>query len=372
MQYEKKQKEERPVLAICYDFDKTLTPNDMQAKGYIQSVNYKVKQFWDDSNKMARDNDMDANLAYMFKMVTEAEGNFVFNKKALADYGAKVKLFPGVEDWFKRIKNYGKKHGVIVEHYIISSGLKEMIEGTKMAKDGDFEKVYASSFFYNERGVATWPAQAINYTNKTQFLFRIEKGVLDINDQGVNEYFSPEKIRVPFRNIVYIGDSETDIPCMKLVNTYGGHSIGVYDPDKLDKSKVYKMIHDNRINYFVPADYTEKSELDTLIKAIIEKTVSYERLEEKHIKDLAESKQYEKSIIIESTVNKSNDVYENMVAPLTSILNASLSSSLMTSMKAFQDLFKNGISSIINSAFTEEEDSNQKDGNEKPDDERKE
>ena len=159
---------------------------------------------------------------------------------------------------------------------------------------------------------------------------------------------------------------------MKLVNTYGGHSIGVYDPDKLDKSKVYKMIHDNRINYFVPADYTEKSELDTLIKAIIEKTVSYERLEEKHIKDLAESKQYEKSIIIESTVNKSNDVYENMVAPLTSILNASLSSSLMTSMKAFQDLFKNGISSIINSAFTEEEDSNQKDGNEKPDDERKE
>ena len=372
MQYERKQKEERPVLAICYDFDKTLTPNDMQAQGYIQSVNYKVKQFWDDSNKMARDNDMDANLAYMFKMVTEAEGNFVFNKKALADYGAKVKLFPGVEDWFKRIKNYGKKHGVIVEHYIISSGLKEMIEGTKMAKDGDFEKVYASSFFYNERGVATWPAQAINYTNKTQFLFRIEKGVLDINDQGVNEYFSPEKIRVPFRNIVYIGDSETDIPCMKLVNTYGGHSIGVYDPDKLDKSKVYKMIRDNRINYYVPADYTEKSELDSLIKAIIDKTVSYERLEEKHIKDLAESKQYEKNIIIESTVNKSNDVYENMVAPLTSILNASLSSSLITSMKAFQDLFKNGISSIINSAFIEEDDLNQKNENEKPEDEDKE
>jgi hypothetical protein len=116
------------------------------------------------------------------------------------------------------------------------------------------------------------------------------------------------------------------------------------------------MIHDNRINYYVPADYTEKSELDGLIKAIIEKTVSFERLENKHIKDLAESKQYEKNIIIESTVNKSNDVYENMVAPLTSILNASLSSSLMTSMKAFQDLFKNGINSIINSAFIGEHD----------------
>lgn len=93
-----------------------------------------------------------------------------------------------------------------------------MIEGTEMAKNNAFERIYASSFYFNERGVAKWPAQVVNYTNKTQFLFRIEKGVLDINDPGVNDYFSPDEMRVPFRNMVYIGDSDTDIPCMKLVN----------------------------------------------------------------------------------------------------------------------------------------------------------
>ena len=122
-----------------------------------------------------------------------------------------------------------------------------MIEGTQIAKNGAFEKIYASSFYLNEKGVAKWPAQVVNYTNKTQFLFRIEKGVLDVNDPCVNDYFAPEDIRVPFRNMVYIGDSDTDIPCMKLVNTYGGHSIGVYNPDTIDKKKVYKMMNDNRI-----------------------------------------------------------------------------------------------------------------------------
>jgi hypothetical protein len=135
---------------------------------------------------------------------------------------------------------------------------------------------------FDKDGVAVWPAQAINYTNKTQFLFRIEKGVLDVNDYGVNDYFPPEEIRVPFRNMVYIGDSATDIPCMKLVNANGGHSIGVYNNDTLDKSKVFKMLTDNRIKYFASADYTEDSELDRLVKAIILRTASNEILEEKH------------------------------------------------------------------------------------------
>ncbi len=192
--FERKRKENKPVLAICYDFDKTLSPDDMQAQGYIQSIGYEIPEFWTESNSLAENNDMDQNLAYMYKMIQEAEGNLVCNQKNLNDYGAKVKLFPGVEEWFERIRKYGKNKGVIVEHYIISSGLKEMIEGTSVAKKGAFEKVYASSFYYNERGVAVWPAQVVNYTNKTQFLFRIEKGVLDINDPGVNDYFSPEDI----------------------------------------------------------------------------------------------------------------------------------------------------------------------------------
>lgn len=218
MTFERRKKEKQPVLAICYDFDKTLSSDDMQAQGYIQSVGYDIAQFWAETNQMAAENDMDTNLAYMYKMVQESEGKLIFSRESLAGYGAKVKLFPGVTEWFERIRAYGKEHGVIVEHYIISSGLREMIEGTEIAKKGAFEKIYASSFYYNVRGVAVWPAQVINYTSKTQCLFRIEKGVLDINDPGVNEYFPPEQMRVPFRNMVYIGDSDTDIPCMKLVN----------------------------------------------------------------------------------------------------------------------------------------------------------
>lgn len=273
-------KEDRPVVAICYDFDKTLSPDDMQAQGFIQSVGYSIAEFWRESNGLAENNDMDQNLAYMFKMMEAAEGRVLFTRNTLLECGAKVQLFPGVEDWFRRIKEYGDEHGVIVEHYIISSGLKEMIEGTAVA--GEFEKIYASSFYYNEKEVAKWPAQVVNYTNKTQFLFRIEKGVLDINDPRVNEAFAPEDIRVPFRNMIYIGDSDTDIPCMKLVNVNGGHSIGVYNAETLDRTKVYKMMREGRIKYFAPADYSDGTQLDTLVKAIIDRTATNEALEEIH------------------------------------------------------------------------------------------
>ena len=151
-----------------------------------------------------------------------------------------------------------------------------------MAKNGDFERIYASSFYYNEKGVPVWPAQVVNFTGKTQFLFRIEKGALDVNDRNVNEFYPPEDLRVPFRNMIYIGDSDTDIPCMKLVNSQGGHAIGVYDPFTGDKTKVRKMMRDDRIRYFAPADYRDGSELDTLVKQIIDSTVYNEILIKKH------------------------------------------------------------------------------------------
>ena len=276
-EYKRERKEEKPVLAICYDFDKTLSPDDMQAQGFIQSVGYDVGEFWKQSNGLASGNDMDQNLAYMLMMQQAAEGKKLFTRGELMKCGKEVVLFPGVKDWFKRICAYGEEHGVLVEHYIISSGLKEMIEGTDVA--GEFKKIYASSFFYNEKGVAIWPAQVVNYTNKTQFLFRIEKGVLDINDPGVNDSFAPDEMRVPFRNMVYIGDSDTDVPCMKLVNVNGGYSIGVYNADTKDKTKVYKMMRENRIKYYAPADYSEGKELDILLKAIIDRTAENEALE---------------------------------------------------------------------------------------------
>lgn len=273
-QFERKKKEDRPVVAICYDFDKTLSPDDMQAQGFIQSVGLDVEKFWRDSNGLAEQKEMDQNLAYMFRMKEEAEGQVLFTKEKLAEYGAQIKLFPGVDGWFERIRAYGRARDVIVEHYIISSGLREMIEGTAVAKNGAFERIYANSYYYNEKGVAVWPAQVVNYTNKTQFLFRIEKGVLDVNDPAVNDSFPPEEIRVPFRNMIYIGDSDTDVPCMKLVNTYGGSSVGVYDPCTEDKTKVHKMMREGRIRYYAPADYSEGKELDRLVKAMIDRTAA--------------------------------------------------------------------------------------------------
>lgn len=277
---------DKPILAICYDFDKTLSPDDMQAQGYIQSIGYKVEEFWKESNKRAEDNDMDQNLSYMYMMADKSRGKVLFTKEKLREYGSEVVLFPGVDTWFDRISAYGTEKGVNVEHYIISSGLKEMIEGTPVAPK--FKKIYASSFYYDDKGVAVWPAQAVNYTNKTQFLFRIEKGVLNVNDQNVNAYFKPDQYRVPFRNMIYIGDSETDIPCMKLVNTNGGHSIGVYNADTKDMSKVFRMLDENRIKYFAPADYTENGKLEILVRQIIDRTVSNEILEKAHFECVAE------------------------------------------------------------------------------------
>lgn len=288
---------DKPILDICYDFDRTLSPEDMQAQGYIQSIGYDVADFWKESNSLAADNDMDQNLAYMYTMVTKARGRLVFNKEILKADGAKIKLYPGVDTWFTRVNQYGQEKGITIEHYIISSGLKEMIEGTMVAKY--FKKIYASSFYFDDVGVAVWPAQAVNYTNKTQYLFRIKKGILDINDQKVNDYFDPDKVVVPFRNMVYIGDSDTDIPCMKLVNSNGGYSIGVYDSETQDKTKVFKMLREHRIKYFAPADYREGSSLEGLIKNIVDRTKTNEVLERKYFKCFDEMSEEQKNKSIE-------------------------------------------------------------------------
>ena len=298
--FKREKKTDKPVIALCYDFDKTLSPDDMQAQGYIQTVQPEgsdvIGDFWKESNSRAAANNMDKNLAYMYTMKKKARGQIVFTKEKLADYGSKVALFHGVKDWFKRIRDYGAERDIIIEHYIISSGLKEMIEGTSIAKE--FKELYATSFYFDEDGVAVWPAQVVNYTNKTQFLFRISKGVLDVNDDAVNDSFPPDEIRVPFRNMVYLGDSDTDIPCMKLVNSQGGYSIGVFNPDEKDemkaKNKVYKMMRDNRISYFAPADYSEGSELDELVKLIIDKTVYNEKLYKKKYINQKEAIEQEK------------------------------------------------------------------------------
>ena len=342
---ERRTKEDKPVLAICYDFDKTLSPDDMQAQGYIQEVfGDDVEAFWDECRELAEANEMDSNLAYMRKMVEYAHGRIVLTRKTLREYGAKVKLFPGVEGWFERIRDYGRQHNVIVEHYIISSGLKEMIEGTSIAKE--FEQIYASSFLFDKVDAPIWPAQAINYTNKTQFLFRIEKGVLDVNDSGVNDYFEPETIRVPFRNIVYIGDSVTDIPCMKLVNANGGHSIAVYDNSTLDKSKAFQMLADNRIKYFTPADYTDGSELDKLVKSIILRTAANEVLEEKHF-----ACKKERDAAQESSNAKYSQEHMKLILSLDGSRNFETTHAIMLQLLTVDDWSKDEIDILLDIAL---------------------
>ena len=235
----------QPILTVCYDFDYTLSPQNMQ-DGYISSLGADISEFWKKSNDFAKDNNMDSNSAYMYKMLDLARGKIVLNRANLAAYGASIDLYPGVTEWFDRINAYGRLHGIIVEHYILSSGLREMIDGTSIRKH--FRAVFASSYYYNSRGEPNWPAQVINYTNKTQFLFRIEKDILDVNSMEVNKHYEEGEVRVPFRNIVYMGDSRTDIPCMKLVNSMGGHSIGIYENGQ--KKEVYDLVKDQRIRYY--------------------------------------------------------------------------------------------------------------------------
>lgn len=264
-------------MAICYDFDKTLSPDDMQTFTLIPSFGMKKEEFWEESNKLAKDNLMDNNLAWMFQLLQYSRAKRLpIRKSYFHDIGAEVPLYKGVEKWFARINECARKRGIEVEHYIISSGLKEIIEGSKIAPE--FKRVYASSYLYSPDGVAEWPAQAINYTNKTQYIFRIAKGCFEEYDERVNDSMSADQLYIPYENIVYIGDSATDIPCMRLVKSKGGFSIGVFDPEKNARKKVYQLYSDGRIDFYAPADYSPKSDISRYMRQIIDTIAARETI----------------------------------------------------------------------------------------------
>ena len=265
-----------------YDFDKTLCTKDMQEYTFIPNLGINPQKFWTDANILREKSKMDQVLTYMYLMLKKT----IDNKKKLKrnylnEMGKDIELFPGVEEWFTRINKYGQKNGVIIEHYIISSGLKEIIEGSSIGKH--FKQIYASEFYYDESGNAIWPKIAVNYTNKTQFLIRINKGVLDISDDyNLNKKMLDDERRISTTNMIYIGDGITDVPCMKLTKDGGGVSIAVYNDKSFKTAK--SLYEDNRINYFVKADYRENSQIDEIIKKTITamaintelKNISYE------------------------------------------------------------------------------------------------
>ena len=261
----------RPELALIYDFDGTLAPGNMQEHDFIPQLGIKPKEFWRRAKEKAKEQRADEILAYMQVMLEEARGKKVpVTHAAFAEFGKKVELFQGVEDWFARINRIGAKNGLTVRHYIVSSGLREMIEATAIARE--FTRIYASAFMYDHNKVACWPALAVNYTTKTQFLFRINKGVLDVwDDKRINDFVPKQDRAVPFSRMVYIGDGSTDVPCMKLVRTQGGYSIAVYKPHSPRKAYAETFVRDDRASCVAPADYSEDGRIDKLVTAIIRK-----------------------------------------------------------------------------------------------------
>lgn len=262
-------------VAIVYDFDGTLAKGNIQEYSFIPALNMDKSSFWKEVRDISVNNESDSVLAYMYLMLKKAaEKGISVKKEDFRKFSKNVDFFNGVETWFKRIADYAKEEGLNLSHYIVSSGIKEMIEGTSIANE--FKKIYACSYIYDEFGNAVSPGSAVNYTNKTQFLFRINKGIFDIYDLSINDTMAEDKKSVPFSNMIYIGDGETDVPCMKIVKTFGGKSISVYDSEsKKEISK--KLLLDNRVNYIAETNYTEDGRLDKYIKTCIDEIKAAER-----------------------------------------------------------------------------------------------
>ena len=270
-------KEDSINVALVYDFDGTLAPGNMQEFGFVQAIGKDPNEFWNRTYEMAVGNDASTILCYMYLMLQEAKANGISLKRDnFRKFGSMIKLYQGVEEWFSLINQYGKSIGLNIQHYINSSGLKEMVEGTSIAKE--FENIYACSFLYDTEGNAYWPAVAVDYTTKTQFLFKINKGIKEVSDnKKINEYVAKEDRPIPFERMIYFGDGETDVPSMSVVKSQGGHAIAVYgDPKK--KATATKLINANRVDLMCMADYSEGREVyDTVCRILNKIRADYDR-----------------------------------------------------------------------------------------------
>ena len=263
-------KEDSINVALVYDFDGTLAPGNMQEFGFVQAIGKDPNEFWNRTHEMAVGNDASTILCYMYLMLQEAKANGISLKRDnFRKFGSMIKLYQGVEEWFSLINQYGKSIGLNIQHYINSSGLKEMVEGTSIAKE--FENIYACSFLYDTEGNAYWPAVAVDYTTKTQFLFKINKGIKEVSDnKRVNEFVAKEDRPIPFERMIYFGDGETDVPSMSVVKTQGGHAIAVYgDPKR--RPTATKLVNSNRVDFICKADYSEGGEVHTTVIDVLDR-----------------------------------------------------------------------------------------------------
>ena len=274
----------KPIIALLYDFDKTLCTTDMEDYAFIPALGYTPAQFWSKANTFGRENRMDGLLAYMYTMMAEcrAQGR-VLKRDFLVQCGRSMELFPGVREWFGRINAFGASLGVEVEHYVLSSGLKEIIEGSGIAHE--FKQIYACEFYYDESGAACWPKLDVNFTNKTQFVYRINKGVLDVaDDKTLNDSMPDDSKRVPFTNMIYVGDGLSDVPCMKMMRAYGGQAVAVYQDS--NRAGVEDLLAKGRVDFIFPADYRDGTLFDETMKNIVRKIAIADALAEENQQQL--------------------------------------------------------------------------------------
>lgn len=258
--------------AIVYDFDGTLARGNLQECSFIPAMQSTRDAFWAEVKKRTREEDADEILVYMHLMLEKAaQTQQPVTRMMLTEHGRLAKLFPGLEgaSWFDRINRFARDLGIELHHYIISSGIEEMIRGCAIADQ--FRQIFASKYIY-QKDMAAWPGVAINYTTKTQYLFRINKGIVNHwNNDEINRYMAESERPVPFRHMIFLGDGDTDIPTMKMLTYQGGHSIAVYDGDrgKRDLEKIHRLIADGRVDFVAPANYEENSQLEITIKGIL-------------------------------------------------------------------------------------------------------
>lgn len=261
--------------ALIYDFDGTLARGNMQETSFIPALGMTPTQFWKDTVRpetIAADGD-DILMYMQLMLKTARDRGLPVTRQAMMDHGREVPLFDGLvgpDNWFQRINAFAAQYHLEIEHYIISSGLKEMIEGCPI--HGEFKHIFASAFVYGDDDEADWPAVGINYTTKTQYLFRINKGVHNNwEHEAINRFMPDDERPIPFERMIFLGDGDTDVPTMKMMHTKGGFSIAVYDPrnEPNDHSKIHRLISEDRVNFVAAGDYTEGSALDLIVKGLL-------------------------------------------------------------------------------------------------------
>jgi len=271
-----KHKAHQNIIGIVYDFDGTLSPNNMQEDTIFRAYKINKNQLWAKCDRLIRRHGYERTLAYLKTLLhDEVFREKPLEKEYLKRLACHIKYFPGVLSYFGHIKKYFqtipevKKWGMRLEHYIISSGMTEILEGSRIYKY--FKRVYACEYEYR-KGVAVFPKLVINDTNKTQFLFRINKGKLDL-DESINTHMSEDDRRIPFRNLIYVGDSVTDIPSMTVIQKFGGHAIAVFDPSRDIPPMVTSMVRERKVDHFAPADYRPNALLVKILKTTLRKIV---------------------------------------------------------------------------------------------------